>query len=176
MVATDSETAAAGMASAVRWDMLRSGLLVLALSGFLGCGSTDPGPSAPGSADPAVREFVDLANAHRESVGCGPLLWHERTAEVAQAHSTDMVERDFFAHQNPDGESPFDRLREAGIAWSGGAGENIAWGYPTAAAVLAGWLGSPGHRANLENCGYSHHGVGLEGTHWTHLFVTNPTP
>lgn len=156
--------------------LLRFSLLSVALAGFLGCDSTGPGPSAPGSADPAVREYVDLANAHRESVGCAPLLWHDGTADVAQAHSEDMVERDFFAHQNPDGESPFDRLREAGVEWSGGAGENIAWGYPTAAAVLAGWLGSPGHRANLETCGYTHHGVGLEGTHWTHLFITSPAP
>jgi uncharacterized protein YkwD len=155
--------------------LLRLRLLSVALA-LLACDSTGPGPEAPGSADPAVREFVDLANAHRETAGCNPLLWHEGTAAVAQAHSEDMVERDFFAHQNPDGESPFDRLREAGVEWSGGAGENIAWGYPTAAAVLAGWLGSPGHRANLENCGYTHHGVGLQGTHWTHVFITNPTP
>ena len=153
----------------------RPRLLCVALA-LLACDSTGPGAEAPGSADPAVREFVALANAHRESVGCGPLLWHDGTADVAQAHSEDMVEREFFAHQNPDGESPFDRLQEAGIEWSGAAGENIAWGYPTAAAVLAGWLGSPGHRANLETCGYTHHGVGLEGTHWTHLFITNPTP
>ena len=153
----------------------RPRLLCVALA-LLACDSTGPSAEAPGSADPAVREFVALANAHRESVGCGPLLWHDGTADVAQAHSEDMVEREFFAHQNPDGESPFDRLREAGIDWSGAAGENIAWGYPTAAAVLAGWLGSPGHRANLETCGYTHHGVGLEGTHWTHLFITNPTP
>jgi uncharacterized protein YkwD len=96
------------------------------------------------------RRLLSVALA-LQAAGCGPLLWHDGTAEVARAHSADMVARDFFAHQNPDGESPFDRLREAGIEWSGGAGENIAWGYPTAAAVLAGWLGSPGHRAKLEN-------------------------
>jgi hypothetical protein len=47
-------------------------------------------------------------------------------AAVAQAHSEDMVDRDVFSHTNPDRASPFDRLTEAGIAYSG-AGENIAY-------------------------------------------------
>jgi uncharacterized protein YkwD len=37
--------------------------------------------------------------------------------------------------------------------------------------VLAAWLNSSGHRANIENCSLTHHGVGLEGTHWTHVFL-----
>ncbi len=52
------------------------------------------------------------------------------------------------------------------------AGENIAAGYQTPSAVLEGWLGSPGHRANIENCGFTHHGVGLNESHWTHMFIT----
>jgi uncharacterized protein YkwD len=61
-------------------------------------------------------------------------------------------------------------MRDAGIGFSGAA-ENIAWGYPTAEAVLTGWLNSPGHKANIENCNLTGHGVGLVGTHWTHLFI-----
>lgn len=118
-----------------------------------------------------VEEFLTLVNEHRASVGCPPLVWSPAVAAVAQAHSEDMVERGYFAHTNPDGASPFDRLRSAGIDYSQAA-ENIAWGYPTAQAVLDGWLGSPGHRANLERCSLTQHGVGLAETHWTHLFVT----
>jgi len=94
---------------------------------------------------------------------------------VAQAHSQDMVDRGFFSHTNPDGESPFDRLAEAGIAYAA-AGENIAYGYSTASSVLAAWLGSSGHRANIEYAGYTHHGVGLVGTYWTHVFLRPSTP
>lgn len=131
------------------------------------CGdATGPDPSA----DPLVAAFVEQVNAHRGSVGCPELLWNPDVAAVAQAHSEDMVARDFFSHTNPDGLSPFDRLAEAGIGYSGAA-ENIAYGYATAEAVLAAWLGSPGHRANIENCSLTEHGVGLQGTHWTHLFI-----
>ena len=109
-------------------------------------------------------------NDHRQSFGCPRLVWNHDVASVAQAHSDDMVERDFFDHTNPDGESPFDRLQEAGISYSGAA-ENIAWGYETAEAVLNGWLNSPGHKANIENCSLTEHGVGLYQSRWTHLFI-----
>ena len=40
-------------------------------------------------------------------------------------------------------------------------GENIAMGQPNAREAVRGWLASPGHRQNIENCGYTRHGVGL---------------
>ena len=149
--------------------MSRSRLLLLALLAVVACDSHDP--LAPEiQLDPDVEQFVSLLNAHRADVGCPALEWNGAVAEVAQAHSVDMATRSFFSHTNPDGKSPFDRLSEAGVAYSS-AGENIAHGYPTAAAVLAGWLGSPGHRANIENCALTQHGVGLHAVRWTHVFI-----
>lgn len=136
----------------------------------------DPEPESPPpvSVAPEVAEFVELVNAHRTSMGLDALTWDDQVAAVAQAHSEDMVARGFFSHTNPDGESPFDRLTAAGITYLS-AGENIAYGYPTASSVLAAWLGSSGHRANIENSNYTHHGVGLEGTLWTHVFIRGST-
>lgn len=131
----------------------------------------DSSPTSPFELEPEVIAFTDLMNAHRTAVGCDALEWNGSVAQVALAHSEDMIARDYFAHTNPDGASPFDRLDLAGITFSRAA-ENIAWGYPTGEAVLTAWLDSPGHRTNLENCSLTQHGVGLVGTHWTHLFVT----
>jgi uncharacterized protein YkwD len=136
------------------------------LASLAACGYDD----LLGPTDPVVEDLVELVNVHRISVGCGPLVWHPGVAAVARAHSQDMIDRDFFAHTNPDGASPFDRLTAAGIDYSSAA-ENIAHGYSSAEAVFEGWLDSPGHRANIERCALTHHGVGLAGTHWTHLFV-----
>jgi uncharacterized protein YkwD len=146
--------------------------VVLAVLSFLvaAC-SDDPGLGPGPSVDANVALFVDLMNDHRVSIGCPPLGWNDGVAAVAQAHSQDMVDRGFFSHTNPDGESPFDRLSGAGIAYSRAA-ENIAWGHPTADAVLAAWLGSSGHRANIENCLLTQHGVGLVEQRWTHVFIT----
>lgn len=139
--------------------------LVLAVSG---CGDTVP--TAPMLANPEVEAFVMALNQHRLDSGCPSLSWNEDLAVVAQLHSQDMIARDFFAHTNPDGQSPFDRIQAAGISYSGAA-ENIAYGYATGDAVLSGWLASSGHKANIENCSLTQHGVGLAGTHWTHVFI-----
>jgi uncharacterized protein YkwD len=146
-------------------------LAILALASTLPACDSGSDPTAPAPELPAeMGNFVSQMNAHRQSVGCPALVWNDAVAAVAQAHSRDMVDRGYFSHTNPDGESPFDRLASAGVGYSGAA-ENIAYGYPTGDAVLQAWLDSPGHRANIENCSLTEHGVGLEGTHWTHLFI-----
>ncbi len=99
-----------------------------------------------------------------------PLSWDDGIAAVAQAHSEDMVARGFFDHTNPDGATPFDRLADAGIVYRSAA-ENIAAGQATGERVLASWLSSSGHRANIENCSLTQHGVGLFDRHWTHVFI-----
>lgn len=153
--------------------MRRSPFRSLSLLAALAACTADAPTDAAVDLDPEVASFVSLVNDHRLEVGCPALEWDSDVARVAQAHSEDMVDRGFFAHTNPDGKSPFDRLREGGVGYASAA-ENIAYGYPTASAVLAGWLGSPGHKANLENCALTRHGVGLRGTHWTHLFIRPP--
>lgn len=146
--------------------------VVLTVLSFLVAACSDDSGLGPGpSVDADVALFVDLMNDHHASIGCPPLSWNDGVAAVAQAHSQDMVDRGFFSHTNPDGESPFDRLSGAGISYSRAA-ENIAWGHPSADAVLSAWLGSAGHRANIENCLLTQHGVGLVDQHWTHVFIT----
>lgn len=152
-------------ASTVRTRLARG--LPLCAAILAGCDGTPVSPELEGE----VAAFVELMNAHRVQVGCEPLAWSADVAGVAEAHSRDMRDRSFFAHTNPDGASPADRLRAAGIDYRRMA-ENIAWGYPSGEAVLTGWLESSGHRANIENCQLEEHGVGLAGTHWTHVFVT----
>jgi uncharacterized protein YkwD len=147
----------------------------------LACGDGGGDPTAAGTAptsnvDPAVASFASLVNAHRRSVGCPDLIWHDKVAAAAQAHSDDMAQRDYFSHDTPEGKTPWDRLHDAGVTWSGPAGENIAMGYTSAQSVLDGWLASPGHRANIENCAFTHHGVGVKDGRWTHDFVTDPAP
>jgi uncharacterized protein YkwD len=130
-----------------------------------------PVSSTSGSAQREVATFATLANDHRRAIGCGALVWHEATARLAQAHSEDMGRRGYFSHTDPEGRSPFDRMREAGVSF-GHAAENIAAGQATAQLVLATWIRSSGHRANLENCTLTHHGAGFDGQNWTHLLLT----
>lgn len=133
------------------------------------------GGSASAGMHPAVDEFVRLMNQHRRSIGLSALIWSDDIARVAQAHSEDMARRDYFSHTNLSGQSPFDRLGRAGIGYSS-AGENIAYGNSSGSGTLQQWLNSSGHRANIENGSYTHHGVGFDpgSNMWTHVFVGNP--
>lgn len=135
-----------------------------------------PGPgSEPGPGPTSdVQVFSQRMNEVRVEAGCQPLGWRSDVALVAAEHSADMVERDFFSHTNPDGAGPGDRLDAAGIDYTGW-GENIAAGTSDPEHVLDLWMNSPGHRANIERCSFTEHGVGLVSGHWTHVFLTSPT-
>jgi uncharacterized protein YkwD len=100
----------------------------------------------------------------------GPLEFDLALRCAARAHSMDMGVRDFFSHTNPDGDDPGDRMSYAG--YSGfGWGENIAWGYPTSSDVVAGWMSSDGHCANIMRPQWTVIGVGYyEGNIWTQTF------
>ncbi len=138
---------------------------------------TLPSPrAATGSSpdDPLASRLVSLVNAHRASLSRAPLLWDQRLADVAQAHTEDMVNRGFFSHTNPDGETFAMRLRNANITFIS-ASENIAAGFSTAEAVFSAWLLSPGHRSNIESAAFTHHGIGYYQTYWTHNFIEAPT-
>ncbi|MCZ6690284.1 MAG: IPT/TIG domain-containing protein [Planctomycetota bacterium] len=136
--------------------------------------------------DPAVLSMearvFDLINQERAIVGRPPLNHDPDIRLVSRAHSEDMRDRDFFLHQNPDGDWPWDRLDAAGISWRDVA-ENIAWnqnaGDP-AQYVVDQWMASTqGHRETLldsSNIGYSLTGVGVSrnasGRWWfTQVFV-----
>ena len=58
-----------------------------------------------------ARAVHEQVNAERTARDLQPLAWSEALARLARAHSQDMVARDFFAHTNPDGQSPTDRGR-----------------------------------------------------------------
>jgi uncharacterized protein YkwD len=97
----------------------------------------------------------------------------KEAARVAQAHSDDMARRDYFHHTSPDGHSPMARLQLAEVRFQR-MGENIARtpGGPDEAMRL--WLSSPAHRHTLENCAYTHHGLGERDGRWTHVLLTPP--
>jgi hypothetical protein len=71
-----------------------------------------------------------------------------------------MAQRDFFAHCDLDtGASPWDRMQAVGYSYNS-AGENIAAGYSSPASVMAGWMSSSGHRANILSTSYRELGIG----------------
>lgn len=109
-----------------------------------------------------------LVNRERTSAGESPLQLDAALARAAQGHSDDMAASDYFDHVGPGGNTPVDRMRASGYIYSSRlgyeVGENIAWGtlwLSTPRAIVAAWMASPGHRANILDGHYRDTAIGV---------------
>jgi uncharacterized protein YkwD len=117
-------------------------------------------------ADKALQvQALDLINGDRKSAGVAPLRVGRNLSRVALAHSLDMADHDYFAHNSLDGASPFVRIEKAGLHFTR-AGENIGMDEGTRPFAMLHTLEqlmmhSPEHRANLLSTAYRHVGIGI---------------
>ena len=118
------------------------------------------------------QEVVRLVNAERAKHGLAALTEDWELSRVARYKSQDMHDNRYFAHNSPTYGTPFRMLRAFGLSYRT-AGENIAMGYAAPAAVVAGWMNSEGHRANILNSAYIKIGIGYvaDGHYWTQQFI-----
>lgn len=122
-------------------------------------------------------DILNLTNEERRKAGLSALKMHAETQELAMIKAKDFYINSYFDHTSPVYGSPFDMMNDAGLEYRT-AGENIAAGYPSAEAVVNGWMNSPGHRANILNPAYTHLGVGYfktdggYSTYYVQMFIT----
>lgn len=152
----------------------RSAAFVIA---FLVLAVSQPGAATQASAQesPEARLHA-LVNYHRDAAGCPRLLWHEPSAAVAEERSADMVRRRYFDHRTPDGRTVFNLVGEAGIEAHGSIAENIALTPAGPASVMELWRESSPHRRNLDDCSFTHHGLGEREGVWTQILLAQPKP
>lgn len=137
------------------------------------------GPSVP-PPDGVASQMLAQVNAVRVAGRtCGtygvfapthPLGFEARLTVAAQNHAEDMDARGTMSHTGGDGSSVGQRVARTGYAaatW----GENVAFGYPSVDAVMAGWLGSDGHCANLMEPAFTEFGAGESGNFWAQVFA-----
>lgn len=115
---------------------------------------------------PRIRELIlCLHNGERAEHGLPELEYETRLETAAQRHAEDMVERQFFAHETPEGLGPADRALNAGYPTKQySSGENLAWGTGLEASpveIVDGWMHSPGHRQNILRNAFTQMGVGV---------------
>ena len=143
-----------------------------ALAVFVSVGSPAAavGGCTPGAGfRPANAAFADqvvqLVNQHRATLGLRALKVSPSLSASAVWKARHMATYSYMAHDDPAppvARTAADRIAACG--YQGGWGENIAAGFTTPAAVLAAWLQSPGHRANIENPAYVVTGAGASVT------------
>ncbi len=119
------------------------------------------------------KEVVRLVNEERVKNGLRELTYDWELSRVARIKSQDMRDNRYFSHTSPTYGSPFNMMRSFGITYRS-AGENIAKGQATPAAVVNAWMNSSGHRANILSPSFTHIGVGYvaDGKYWTQMFIS----
>lgn len=161
--------------------------------------TTSPSPQPPSPTQPVAVadcglsnlavQLLEKLNAERaRGASCGSrgnfaattaVTWNTRIESAALGHSNDMVAHNYFSHTSFDGRTLADRVNVTGYAWSR-LGENIAAGYPSVDAVVAAWMASDGHCANMMSPAYREVGLAcVRGTaantyanYWTLNFGT----
>jgi hypothetical protein len=103
--------------------------------------------------DVNASSLYSLTNQQRTAAGLPGLALNSQLTAAAQNKAADMFAKNYWAHNSPDGLTPWYFINGAGYQYSA-AGENLAEGFDTSDGVMTGWMNSPGHRANILNSVY----------------------
>ncbi|MFA6492870.1 MAG: CAP domain-containing protein [Patescibacteria group bacterium] len=104
--------------------------------------------------------LVSLTNESRSQNGLGNLLANSKLSNAAYAKAQDILAKDYFAHNSPDGKTPWDFINESGYVYTY-AGENLAIGYSDANELFTAWMNSPTHRENILGPNYREIGIAV---------------
>ena len=109
----------------------------------------------------ATDVLVDLANDSRAQNNIVPLVRNIKLDGAADLKASDMIAKGYFAHNSPEGLTPWYFIQKAGYNFNL-AGENLAINYTDSKSVQGAWLDSPGHRANLMNSRFEEVGMAVQ--------------
>jgi uncharacterized protein YkwD len=131
------------------------------------CQNTELTPE-PGNLPQIEGATLCLINQERARNDELPLQPNPQLTQVAQQHSEDMVAGDYFSHTTPSGETQLDRVLASSYIPNSQVGytigENIAWGtlyLATPSSIVAAWIASPEHLANILTSAYRDSGIGV---------------
>jgi uncharacterized protein YkwD len=110
--------------------------------------------------DFSATSLLGGTNTERAKEKEAALSIDSQLTSAAQAKATDMVTRDYWSHDTPDGKAPWTFIAAAGYSYQA-AGENLAYGFNNASDTITGWMNSKEHRDNILNIAYSQVGFGV---------------
>lgn len=111
--------------------------------------------------DISVQQLLRLTNEKRVQAGVKPLTMNTQLTQAAKAKADFMFKNNFWAHNAPDGTTPWDFIKQSGYTYIY-AGENLARGFTTAPDVINAWMASPDHRENMLSPNYKDIGFAVE--------------
>lgn len=102
--------------------------------------------------------LVDLTNTDRASANLSELKINPKLIEAAQAKADDMASKSYFAHNSPEGRTPWYWFGKAGYDYKY-AGENLAVNFVESKDVEQAWMASPTHKWNIMNKNFTEIGI-----------------
>lgn len=112
-------------------------------------------------ADISVQELVTLTNQKRAENGFGTLSENSQLSIAAGKKADDMFAKNYWAHNSPDGITPWVFIKQAGYNYVY-AGENLARGFNSSSDVVNAWMASSTHRANILSANYKDVGFAVK--------------
>lgn len=121
-----------------------------------------PSVASPSEVPLTMSGVTVWTNSQRRQNGnLPPLKENAKLNKSALIKAQDMLTRQYFEHESPDGKGPGDLAQTVGYAYLS-IGENLALGnFDTDKALVQAWMDSPGHRANILNDKYTEIGVAV---------------
>lgn len=104
--------------------------------------------------------LLESTNNEREKNGMESLRYNNALSEAASAKARDMITRDYWSHNTPDGSTPWTFIDRTTYAYQK-AGENLAFGFRDSQSTVTAWMNSPGHRANILDASFQEVGFGF---------------
>lgn len=104
-------------------------------------------------ADISVKELLNYTNQNRAVKGLPRLSDDPQLDRAAANKAKDMFAKNYWAHDAPDGTTPWFFITQAGYSYVY-AGENLARGFNSSKDVVDAWMASPDHRANILSPNY----------------------
>lgn len=130
------------------------------LATHMGMASMSGGKVLAYASSMSVSQLLYDTNAQRAAYGESYLHLNSQLDNAAQMKANDMAAKNYWGHYSPSGASPWSFILAAGYSYTA-AGENLAYGYDNAAAVISAWMNSAEHRANILNGGFVDVGFGV---------------
>jgi uncharacterized protein YkwD len=153
-------------------DSLYGGLGTNSIAGQAGDQVSFGTPYTPETPSQIAQQVIQLTNDYRQAHGLAPLQSTSQLTAMADLQARNMVSMVSVVGYNTAMSHLLYGVPEATMAsradfvgydWSA-LGENIAYGYGTAEAVVQAWINSPGHRANILNASFTQIGVSVQYT------------
>lgn len=112
------------------------------------------------SSEITVQKVYENTNNERLSLGLPTLHFNSTLSQSAQNKAKDMFKNNYWAHNSPQGKTPWDFFKSVDYKYST-AGENLAKDFYDTDSLMKAWMNSPTHKDNIVNNQYQEIGIGV---------------